>query len=63
VKLAAAGHGRADKAAVSRAVVARLGLSRSPANDATDALALALCHLQQAPLAGRIAAALRAEGA
>jgi crossover junction endodeoxyribonuclease RuvC len=56
VKLAAVGHGQADKAAVGRGVVARLGLVGQLAADAADALALALCHLQQAPLALRLAA-------
>jgi crossover junction endodeoxyribonuclease RuvC len=54
VKLAAVGHGRADKDEIGRGVVARLGLARRPAADAADALALALCHLQQAPLARAI---------
>ena len=58
VKLAAVGHGRADKDEVGRGVAVRLGLARRPAVDAADALALALCHLQQAPLRGRLAAAL-----
>lgn len=50
VKLAAVGHGTADKDAVGRGVTLRLGLVRRPAADAADALALALCHLQDAPL-------------
>jgi crossover junction endodeoxyribonuclease RuvC len=50
VKLAAVGHGTADKEAVGRGVTLRLGLARRPAADAADALALALCHLQDAPL-------------
>jgi len=50
VKLAAVGHGTAGKEAVTRGVALRLGLSRRPAADAADALALALCHLQDAPL-------------
>jgi len=56
VKLAAVGHGQADKLAVGRGVTARLGLAGVLAADAADALALALCHLQQAPLALRLAA-------
>jgi crossover junction endodeoxyribonuclease RuvC len=51
VKLAAVGHGRADKPAVARGVAARLRLDVALAPDAADALALALSHLQQAPLA------------
>jgi crossover junction endodeoxyribonuclease RuvC len=50
VKLAAVGHGTADKDAVGRGVTLRLGLARRPSADAADALALALCHLQDAPL-------------
>jgi len=38
-------------------VAARLGLAARLATDAADALALALCHLHQAPLLARIAAA------
>ncbi len=56
VKLAAVGHGQADKLAVGRGVTARLGLADDLASDAADALALALCHLQHAPLARRLAA-------
>ena len=44
VKLAAVGHGQADKLAVGRGVTARLGLVGELAADAADALALALCH-------------------
>jgi crossover junction endodeoxyribonuclease RuvC len=58
VKLAAVGHGGADKETMTRGVVALLGLSRRPSADAADALALALCHVQQAPL---LAALARAE--
>jgi crossover junction endodeoxyribonuclease RuvC len=49
VKLAAVGHGAADKDAVGRGVTLRLGLARRPSSDAA-AVALALCHLQDAPL-------------
>ena len=55
VKLAAVGHGQADKGAVGRGVTARLGLAGSLASDAADALALALCHLQHAPLVRALA--------
>ena len=60
VKLAAVGYGLADKRAIGRGVALRLGLSRPPAPDAADALAIALCHLHQAPLARRVARALLA---
>lgn len=57
VKLATAGHGAAAKDAVGRGVAAQLRIETPLAPDASDALALALCHLQQAPLAAAIAAA------
>ena len=57
VKLAAIGHGTADKDAVGRGVTLRLGLPRRPSADAADALALALCHLQDAPLRTALARA------
>ena len=60
VKLATVGHGAADKRAVARGVALRLALERTPAPDAADALALALCHLQQASFNARVATALRA---
>jgi crossover junction endodeoxyribonuclease RuvC len=63
VKLAAGGHGRADKAAMMRGVVARLGLGGPLPLDAADALAVALCHLQHAPLARALVAAERRLGA
>ena len=58
VKLATVGDGRADKAAIGRGVALRLGLGRAPVADAADALALALCHLHQVPLARAVASAL-----
>jgi len=58
VKLAAVGHGRADKETMTRGVIALLHLAARPSPDAADALAVALCHLQQAPL---LAALARAE--
>jgi crossover junction endodeoxyribonuclease RuvC len=58
VKLAAVGHGGADKQTVTRGVTALLRLATAPSTDAADALAIALCHLQQAPL---LAAMARAE--
>jgi len=57
VKLATVGHGQADKRAVGRGIALRLGLAAPPGTDAADALALALCHLQQAPMLRRLAAA------
>lgn len=46
VKLAAVGHGAAQKAQVGRMMMAMLGLSEPPPEDAADALAIALCHAQ-----------------
>jgi crossover junction endodeoxyribonuclease RuvC len=50
VKLAVAGSGRADKAQVAQMIRVVLGLSAAPVSDAADALALAVTHLQHAPL-------------
>lgn len=62
VKLAAVGHGRADKDSVGRGVTAILGLAERPAQDAADALAVALCWLQQAPLRAALARAGEGRG-
>ena len=59
VKLAAVGHGAADKQTVMRGVTALLRLAATPSSDAADALAIALCHLQQAPLLAAMARAAR----
>lgn len=45
VKRTVAGRGAADKAQIARVVGAMLGLTELPAEDATDALAIALTHL------------------
>ncbi len=53
VKSVVAGHGSADKRAVARMVASQLGLGTVPTPpDVTDALAVALCHLVRARLAG-----------
>lgn len=57
IKLAATGYGHAAKDAVGRGVCMRLGLAEPPSTDAADALALALCHLQEAPLRAALARA------
>ena len=58
VKGAVCGHGRAGKEQVARMVQRLLELSESPAADhATDALAVAICHLNRAPLARAVALA------
>jgi crossover junction endodeoxyribonuclease RuvC len=46
VKLAVAGHGRAEKAQVAQMVRVVLGLAAAPEADAADALALAITHVQ-----------------
>jgi crossover junction endodeoxyribonuclease RuvC len=56
VKSAVCGSGRADKAQVQRMVGRLLGLAEPPRPDhAADALAVALCHANRAPLAGALA--------
>lgn len=47
VKLAVAGTGRASKNQVGEMVRVILNLSKKPAEDASDALALAICHGHQ----------------
>jgi crossover junction endodeoxyribonuclease RuvC len=62
VKSAVCGNGRADKEQVARMVQALLRLPELPKPDhASDALAVAICHHNVAPLAGAVAAAA-AEG-
>ena len=56
VKLAVTGSGRADKGQIQRMVRAILGLPEVAAEDASDALAIAICHLNSAGLAERIQA-------
>jgi crossover junction endodeoxyribonuclease RuvC len=52
VKGAVCGHGRADKAQVARMVARLLGLEVPPSPDhAADALAVAICDVNRAPLA------------
>ncbi len=61
VKAAITGSGRADKAQVAAMVtrVLRLDAAPTPA-DATDALALAICHVWRGPGTARLAAAVAA---
>lgn len=64
VKGAVCGSGRADKGQVARMVTALLGLAEQPrADHASDALAVAVCHVNRAPLAAALAGAERAAGA
>jgi crossover junction endodeoxyribonuclease RuvC len=58
VKGAVCGSGRAGKDQVARMVVRLLALSAQPSTDhASDALAVAICELNRAPLARAVAAA------
>jgi crossover junction endodeoxyribonuclease RuvC len=58
VKSAVCGHGRAAKDQVGRMVARMLGLAAVPTPDhAADALAVAVCDLNRAPLARALAAA------
>jgi len=57
VKLAVAGSGRADKEQVGRGVARLLGIDEEAlCRDASDALAVAVCHLHTARFSGRLAA-------
>ena len=57
VKAAVCGHGRADKGQVGRMVQALLALTAAPEPDhAADALAVAICHVNRAPMAQAVAA-------
>jgi crossover junction endodeoxyribonuclease RuvC len=54
VKLAISGYGKAEKSQMQEMVRIILGLDRIPRpDDAADALAIALCHLQTAPFLER----------
>ena len=46
VKQAVAGFGGASKEQMQRMVVSMLGLEKTPPEDAADALAIAICHIQ-----------------
>jgi len=60
VKAAVCGHGRAGKDQVGRMVTRLLGLPASPSPDhAADALAVAICDVNRAPLARAVAGARR----
>ncbi len=59
VKRTVVGNGRADKDQVNGMIRAILGLSEAPAEDAADALAIALCHAMTAPFLAASAAQRR----
>jgi crossover junction endodeoxyribonuclease RuvC len=59
VKGAVCGSGRADKQQVARMVAALLGLAQPPRSDhEADALAVAVCHVNRAPLSSALAEAV-----
>jgi len=64
VKLTVAGHGHADKAQVKYMVRRALGVGEEVAlaDDASDALAIALCHLFCARVSAAVAAGVRSKG-
>ncbi len=58
VKSAVCGNGRADKGQVARMIAALLSLPAPPSTDhAADALAVAVCHHNRAPLSRALAGA------
>jgi crossover junction endodeoxyribonuclease RuvC len=60
VKAAVCGNGRASKDQVARMVQVLLGLAEEPRPDhAADALAVAMCHANRAPLSAALAGASR----
>ena len=61
VKKSVVGYGRADKRQVQAAVVRLLALDHEPAEDAADALAVALCHVLTGAFVAKVRSA--AEGA
>ncbi|HXW58171.1 MAG TPA: crossover junction endodeoxyribonuclease RuvC [Solirubrobacteraceae bacterium] len=59
VKGSVCGSGRADKRQVGQMVAALLGLAEAPRSDhAADALAVAICHVNRAPLSSALTGAL-----
>lgn len=54
VKKAVVGYGQADKNQVVQMVATLLHLPERPSQDAADALALALCHMQSSRFARRL---------
>ena len=64
VKASVTGSGRADKAQVAQMVTRLLRLAEAPKPvDATDALALAICHVWRGGASNRLAEAAAAAGA
>lgn len=54
IKLAVAGHGNAEKRQVSRMVALLLGHGSPSSTDASDALAVAICHAHRSQSMNRI---------
>jgi len=54
VKKAVAGYGQAEKDQVAQMVTALLRLPKKPAQDAADALALAICHMHSRAFTTRL---------
>ncbi len=54
VKLATVGHGHADKEQVAKMLGLLLGVKNFETQDASDALAIALCHLQSYSLKAKL---------
>jgi crossover junction endodeoxyribonuclease RuvC len=64
VKSAVCGHGRAAKDQVARMVQTLLALPHTPSSDhVSDALAVAICHVNGSPLSGAVEKALASAGA
>ena len=59
IKQAVAGSGAADKLQVQDMIMRLLGLNAAPAEDAADALAVALCHVYSARLNNQVRKAVR----
>ncbi len=57
VKSSVVGYGRAEKAQVQLMIRSLLGLAAEPAEDASDALAVAICHATQTCSARRMGVA------
>ncbi len=60
VKKAVVGYGQADKKQVGQMIKTLLGLPKVPAQDAADALAIALCHANSRGVRRRLEAAVAA---
>ena len=59
IKRAVVGYGRAEKHQVQRMIMLLLGLQKAPTTfDASDAVAVAICHLHSRPAADLVAASL-----